>query len=48
MEMIGKQLTWANSLSNPTYEKPDRILMDADWKSKLTMVSVRALERTKG
>ena len=43
--MTGRQFTWANSLSEPTYEKLDRVLMDTDWESKYPMVSVRALER---
>jgi hypothetical protein len=36
---------WANSLPDPTYEKLDRVLMDADWEYKFPMVSVRSLER---
>ena len=43
--MVGRQFTWANSLSEPTYEKLDRVLMDTDWESKFPLVSVRALER---
>jgi hypothetical protein len=43
--MIGRQFTWANSLPDPTYEKLDRVLMDADWEYKFPMVSIRALER---
>jgi hypothetical protein len=45
VSMIGRQFTWANSLPDPTYEKLDKVLMDADWESKFPMVSVRALER---
>jgi hypothetical protein len=48
VSMIGRQFTWANSPSDPTYEKLDRILMDADWESKFPMVFVRALERIEG
>ena len=43
--MIGRIFTWENSLSEPTYEKLDRVLMDTDWESKFLLVSVRALER---
>jgi exonuclease III len=46
--MIGRQFTWANSLPNPTYEKLDRVFMDANLESKFPMVSVRALERIEG
>jgi hypothetical protein len=48
MEMIGRQFTLANSLPDLTYEKLDRILMDADWETKFPMVSVRALEHIEG
>jgi hypothetical protein len=43
--MVGRQFTWANSLSEPTYEKLDRVLMDSDWEQKYPMVSSRALPR---
>jgi hypothetical protein len=46
--MIGRQFTWANSLPVPTYEKLDRVLMDANWESKFPLVSVRALKRIEG
>jgi endonuclease/exonuclease/phosphatase family metal-dependent hydrolase len=46
--MVGRQFTWANSLPEPTFEKIDRVLMDANWESKFPMVSVRALERIEG
>jgi hypothetical protein len=46
--MIGRQFTWANSLPEPTYEKLDRVLMDANWESEFPMVSVRDLERIEG
>ena len=45
VSMIGRQLTWANSLPEPTYEKLDRVLMDSDWEVKYPLVSVRVLER---
>jgi hypothetical protein len=43
--MKGRQYTWANNRPVPTYEKLDRILMDAEWETKYPMVSVRAMER---
>ena len=46
--MVGRQFTWANSLSEPTYEKLESVLMDTDWESKFPLVSVRALERIEG
>jgi endonuclease/exonuclease/phosphatase family metal-dependent hydrolase len=46
--MIERQFTRASSLPDPTYEKLDRVLMDADWESKFPMVSVHALERIEG
>jgi hypothetical protein len=48
VKMIERQFTWTNSLLDPTFEKLDRILVDAEWESKFPMVSVRALERTEG
>jgi hypothetical protein len=48
VSMTGRQFTWANSLPDPTYEKLDRVLMDANWESKFPMVSVRALQRIEG
>jgi hypothetical protein len=46
--MIGRQFTWANSLPEPTFEKLDRVLMDANWESKFPIVFVRAPERIEG
>ena len=43
--MSGRQFTWANNRSVPTYEKLDRVLMDTEWELKFPMVTVRALER---
>ena len=43
--MIGRQSTWENSLPEPTYEKLDRVLMDADWESYFPMATVHALKR---
>jgi endonuclease/exonuclease/phosphatase family metal-dependent hydrolase len=44
VSMSGQQFTWANSLSDPTYEKLNRVVMDTDWEDKYPMVSVCALE----
>jgi hypothetical protein len=46
--MIGRQVTWENSLPDLTYEKLDCALMDTEWEAKYPMVYVRALERTEG
>lgn len=43
--MSGRQFTWANNRSVPTYEKLDRVLMDTEWELKFPLVTVRALER---
>jgi hypothetical protein len=43
--MAGRQFTWANSLSEPTYEKLDCVLMDSDWEFKFPLVSIRVLPR---
>ena len=32
IELSGRKFTWANLLSNPTFEKLDRILTSVDWK----------------
>jgi hypothetical protein len=32
LEMSGRMFTWANSLSNPTYEKLDRVLVSTEWE----------------
>jgi hypothetical protein len=44
IELIGRQLTWANSLPNPTFKKLDRVLMTTEWEFKYSLVSVRALD----
>src|SRR6266540_3128220 len=45
IELTGRQFTWANSLSKPTYEKLDRALMSTEWEFKYPRVIVRALDR---
>jgi hypothetical protein len=32
--MVGRQLTWVDSLSEPTYEKLDHVLVDSNWEMK--------------
>jgi len=32
IDLTGRQFTWANSLSIPTYEKLDRVLMTTEWE----------------
>jgi hypothetical protein len=41
--MVGRQFTWANNLSELTYDKLDRVLMDTDWEHKFPLVYVRVL-----
>jgi hypothetical protein len=48
VSMIERQFTWANSLPEPTFKKLYRVLMDANWESKFSMVSVHALKRIGG
>ena len=43
--MSGRQYTWANNRSVPTFEKLDRVLVTTDWEYKYPLASVRALER---
>ena len=43
--MIGRQFTWANSLTDPTYEKLDRVLVTTEWELKYPLVTVHALDR---
>ena len=31
IELTGCQFTWANSLSDPTFEKLDRVLLTTEW-----------------
>jgi hypothetical protein len=32
--MVVRQFTWANSLPEPTYKNPYRVLIDFDWEDK--------------
>ena len=45
IELTGRQFTWANSLTDPTYEKLDRVLMTTEWELKYPLVTVHALDR---
>ena len=45
IELTGRQFTWANSLTNRTYEKLDRVLMTTEWELKYPLVTVHALDR---
>jgi len=45
IELTWRQFTWANSLTDPTYEKLDRVLMTTEWEIKYPMVMVHALDR---
>jgi len=43
--LTGRQFTWANSLSHPTDEKLDRVLMTTEWEFKYPLVTVHALDK---
>jgi hypothetical protein len=43
--LSGRQFTWANRRSVPTFEKLDRVLASVEWEHKFPLVSVRALTR---
>ena len=45
IELSGRKFTWANALSNPTFEKMDRVLASVDWEQKFPYVPVQALTR---
>ncbi|WVZ95111.1 hypothetical protein U9M48_040913 [Paspalum notatum var. saurae] len=45
LDLSGRQFTWANNLSNQTFEKLDRVLMTTEWESKYPRASVQALTR---
>ena len=42
VKLSGRQFTWANNRTVPTYEKLDRVLVDTEWENKYPLVSVRA------
>ena len=45
IDLTGRQYPWANSLTDPTYEKLDRVLMTTEWEFKFLLVTVHALDR---
>lgn len=45
LEMSGRQFTWANNLTTPTYEKLDRVLVTTELDLKYPLSSVVALNR---
>ena len=45
IDLTGRQFTWANSLTKPTYERLDRALMSTEWEFKYPLVSLQALDR---
>ena len=45
IELTSRQFTWANSLSDLTFEKLDRVLMTTEWEFKYPLVTVHALDR---
>jgi hypothetical protein len=44
--LSGRQFTWANRRTIPTYEKLDRILVRVEVEQKFPLLSVRALTRS--
>jgi exonuclease III len=44
--LSGRQFTWANRRTTPTYEKLDRILARGEVEQKFPLLSVRALTRS--
>ena len=45
IDLTGRQFTWANSLTKPTYERLDRALMSTEWEFKYPLVSLQTLDR---
>jgi hypothetical protein len=45
IDLTGRQYSWENSLTTPTYEKLDRVLMTIEWEFKFPLVSLHALDR---
>jgi endonuclease/exonuclease/phosphatase family metal-dependent hydrolase len=43
--LSGRQFTWTNNMSTPTFVKLDRILTSIDWELKYPRVTARALPR---
>jgi hypothetical protein len=45
LQMSGRKYIWANNLSNPTFEKLDRVLITTEWEEKFPLTMVQALTR---
>jgi hypothetical protein len=45
LQMSGRKYTWENNLSNPTFEKLDRVLITTEWEEKFPLTMVQALTR---
>jgi len=45
IKMSWRNFTWANSKSEPTYEKLDRVLASMELEQKFPLVTVDALNR---
>jgi hypothetical protein len=45
LEILGRTFTWANTLTNPRFEKLDRILMLTEWEQNFPLANVMALCR---
>lgn len=45
LELSNLSFTWANTLSTPTYETLDRILVSTEWEVKFPLSMIRAMNR---
>jgi hypothetical protein len=45
LEMLDRKYTWANNLSNMTFEKLDRVLVSTEWEEKFPLSTVHVLPR---
>lgn len=45
IDLTGRQYSWENSLTTPTYEKLDRVLMTIEWEFKFPLVYLHASDR---
>jgi endonuclease/exonuclease/phosphatase family metal-dependent hydrolase len=43
--MLDRKYTWANNLSNMTFEKIDRVLVSTEWEEKFRLSTVHVLPR---
>jgi hypothetical protein len=42
IEMPRRKYTWANSLSTPTYERLNRVLVSTDWEQNFSLATFEA------